>query len=142
METLPTMFDNLSDEPPSGGTKVEETTRDILSRFYQHQIFIKNVHFITKSYAIHKTTDSYLETFLSLSDRFFEVLQGFNGQLENTTVHVTVETTRGDVSELQQELNDFIEFLKGLNIDNRGVSAIIDELIAEAYKFVYLLNFS
>jgi uncharacterized FlaG/YvyC family protein len=116
----------------------------LLEQMFSHQMSVKLFHFQTKSYAAHKASDKYLDTFAENLDKLFEVAQGSLGQFDfknNRNIELKTLKTTEDILE---ELDSFLKVLNCAYHDykKRDLINILDDMVAEVNKFKYLLNFN
>jgi hypothetical protein len=116
---------------------------NLLSELYKHQICVKNCHFITNSFALHKATDAYLIIYLANFDLLLETLLGVQGKPTNVSININcVSNAESCGDELKSSINTLISMLDKMECDDKGVITIRDSMISEANKLKYLLTFN
>ena len=114
----------------------------ILKLFFMHQLQLKMLHFQTKKYSVHKSIDTYLNTFADKFDKFMEVAQGIWGKISTRDMNITFNVLTDE--NVIKEIEDFIIILKKLDKYKENfpeLSNIKDELVGDAQKLKYLLTF-
>lgn len=119
----------------------DQTKENIVQILFSHKIMIKMLHFQTKKYSYHKILDVYLTGFDLNFDKYMEVIQGIeSSRLQNSTMNINVEMAT-DIN-IIEKLNEFIDFLKKLNIQNEGLNDVRNGMVKEAENLKYLLTFA
>ena len=111
--------------------------------FFKHQIQIKMFHFQTKKYGAHKASDKYLEKFLDNFDRLMEVCQGINDKLSLTELEIEKMVLYNEQN-INEKVNNFVTILyeiKEKYSKHSDLNNILDDMIADAHQFNYLLTF-
>ena len=108
-----------------------------------HQIVLKLYHFQTKQYSSHKATDSYIEKYGTLLDRFLEVAQGIYGKI--TLKKYSLAGSAHNDDNIIKHLDGMTTYWK-MKIDdvlanNTDLINIRDELIGDADQLKYILTF-
>lgn len=88
---------------------------NIIHYIFYVQTNVKLYHWMTKSYARHKASDEFVDTFMSLTDKFVEVYIGKYGRL-------TMNKKDKSISLLQ--------------LDDKNITKFMDEAIAQFMGFV------
>ena len=77
-----TTSENVSEKINKNVNKKQvDSLNQLAINMFNHYIAMKLYHFQTENYSAHKTSDSYIEKFLELKDRFLEVAQGIYGKI-------------------------------------------------------------
>ena len=111
----------------------------LLPEFFKHEILVKMFHLQTKSYGFHKASDAYLATFRDLMDKFLEVYQGLDGRVN--TKRIEISTGMATDRNIRKKLFKFIQVLNSQDIKHQALQVILDDMIVELARFVYLLDF-
>lgn len=115
---------------------------NIVKSFYRHSLILKTLHFKTKSYSVHKTTDKYLEKFADNYDNFMETAQGIFGKINLPDFDLKVpNVNEKNVIDLINYYIDDLHKLKFLETRYPELTNIKDELVGEAQRLKYLLSF-
>ena len=109
----------------------------LIEVFFQHQLTMKMYHFQTKKYGAHKAADAYLVKYTANLDRFMEALQGEDGRLKNSSIHVNFNVVNDDT--IDSHLASMINYLD-MKLSH-DLAAIRDEMIADLQQLRYLLTF-
>lgn len=130
---------------------MEQFKKEIVIKFLVLLNTIKLYHWKTHSYATHKATDDLYDKLNGHIDTFIEVLLGKTGDRVNLFNVKSIPLKSFLISsELKKELEDFKEYLVGLDkssvLVNQGMSNtdlfnIRDEIMADVNQFLYLLTF-
>lgn len=107
--------------------------------FLTHQVVLKLYHFQTNLYGSHKASDSYLEKFNELFDKYMEVLQGGQKRLKMNACELHICQAFDD--NIVDIMRGFIHHLCKLDCDRSELNNIKDEMKANAEQFLYLLTF-
>lgn len=112
---------------------------------FQQQMRI--LHWQTKKYSRHVAYGSIYDSLDDFIDKFAEVCMGKYGRVELSGDLGDVKLKNLDELTIGSYIDDFIEFLKGLNdvfdpSKDSDVLNIRDEILAEANKLKYLLTLS
>lgn len=112
---------------------------------FQQQMRI--LHWQTKKYSRHIAYGSIYDTLDDLIDTFTEVCMGKYGRIELGDDLGNISLKNMDEIGVNDYLNDFVEFLNGLNDDfdqskDSDVLNIRDEIMGEVNKLKYLLTLS
>lgn len=124
--------------------KQVDSLNQLAINMFNHYIAMKLYHFQTENYSAHKTSDTYIEKFLELKDRFLEVAQGIYGKI-NLKKYDIKGSSHNDEN-IFNHINGYIKYLNtGINdvLDDRtDLLNIRDELLSEANQLKYLLTFT
>lgn len=108
-----------------------------------HQVAIKLYHFQTKRYGSHKASDSYLDKYMDLLDKFLEVAQGIHGRITIEKYDITGETKNDE--NIFQHLDKYSDYLENdindILANNTDLINIRDEIVGEINQLSYLLTF-
>ena len=112
---------------------------------FQQQMRI--LHWQTKKYSRHIAYGSIYDSLDDFIDKFAEVCMGKYGRVELSGDLGDVKLKNLDELTIGSYIDEFIEFLKGLNdvFDSSKDSDVLnirDEILAEANKLKYLLTLS
>lgn len=112
---------------------------------FQQQMRI--LHWQTKKYSRHIAYGSIYDTLDDLIDKFAETCMGKYGRVQLDGELENIRVKNMDEIAVNEHINDFIEFLKGLDHDfdksnDSDVLNIRDEIMGEANKLKYLLTLS
>lgn len=110
----------------------------LLKRCFKHQLEIKLLHFQTKSYATHKSLDTYLAGFLLKLDQLFEILQGQHGKLDID--EMTIDVVAPTDSSIGKVLRLFITTLETAKLKGQARELAV-EMAGDAEQLIYLLSF-
>ncbi len=113
---------------------------DLYKIMVEYRETMKLFHFQCDTYAQHKASDSTLEKFDDLFDKFFECYQGKYGRLNISNIDIKIKKT----SELQtkEETLFLIDVLKNSNFNkDYDLLNIRDEIIGDLNQYLYLLTF-
>lgn len=128
----------------NGNKKQLDTLNQISINMFNHYIAMKLYHFQTQNYSSHKTSDTYIEKYLSLMDRFLEVAQGIYGKVNLKKYDIKGSSHTDD--NIINHINGFIKYIStGMQdvLDNKSdLLTVRDELLAEANQLKYLLTFN
>lgn len=128
--------------------------RTILGEFFTFTLYIKMLHWQTKSYALHKTTDALLVALDPLFDQFLESLQGELDQrieLSSDLNFVVSNMNKATARDINIFLTRFEKFLstdlksmiRTVKVRNTtSLENIIDEILGEIQKTKYLITFN
>lgn len=101
---------------------------------------IKLLHFQTKSYAVHKATDAFTETYDALFDTFWEVLQSNGKRIKLSSSGSSIQLTNESTpAKLVKMLDSVARRLSAVKEGFARVSA--DNLVEAFEQFKYLLTF-
>jgi len=111
----------------------------------QFQDNIKLYHFQTKRYGAHVASDKLHAALILLNDKFLESYQGVYGRIPPIDNTITIRTL-GDREIISYSKRFIAQLYKSTRIlckraKNSALCNILDEIIAEVEKFVYLLTF-
>ena len=128
----------------------------ITNFLFQHLIAIKMFHFQTTKYNFHKASDKYLEKYWANMDRLMEVILGnveknhvVNDKMVN--IEAVKSATKMDEFRLETQLpNDETivivvnNYIKNLRLllplhSHSELANIVDDMVADAIQFIYLL---
>ena len=151
MENAPIENEAVEAPTPSINTKNAnknkkqmDSLNQVCINMFNHYISMKLYHFQTLHYGAHKTSDSYIEHYLGLMDRFLEVAQGIYGKVN--LKKYDIKGSSHDDTNIFNHINGFIKYLStGMDdvLDNRtDLINIRDELLSEANQLKYLLTFN
>ena len=99
---------------------------------------IKLLHFQTKQYSVHKTSDSFLTKYDELFDKFWETAQSNKFKVLITTSSIQLKNMRS-FEDLKPLLNKITNLLE--NVTESYLVAVRDELLGEISQFYYLMTF-
>jgi hypothetical protein len=121
-----------------------DTLNQISINMFNHYVSMKLYHFQTELYSAHKTSDTYIEKYLGLMDRFMEVAQGIYGKVNLKKYDIKGSSHTDD--NIVNHINGFIKYIntgmKDVLDDNTDLLTIRDELLSEANQLKYLLTFN
>ena len=128
----------------------------ITNFLFQHLIAIKMFHFQTTKYNFHKASDKYLEKYWANMDRLMEVILGnveknhvVNDKMAN--IEAVKNISKMDEFSLETQLpNDETivivvnNYIKNLRLllplhSHSELANIVDDMVADAIQFIYLL---
>jgi DNA-binding ferritin-like protein len=124
--------------------------QEIVVKFITILNTVKLYHWKTRSYATHKATDQLYDDLNENIDKFIEVLLGKSGDRVNLTRVKSIQLKDyTSIEELKREINEFKEYLVGLNtnstmklMSNTDLYNIRDEILGNLNQFLYLLTFN
>jgi hypothetical protein len=121
---------------------MESLQRDVLLGFYKWQLLIKTFHFVTKYNVRHEAAGKYLDNFMEDYDKFMEVCMGHHEQMSMDT-EFTIKIGIINDQTIFFHIDKFGEFLTNLRgpyEQNSDLLNILDEMVANLNRLVYLLN--
>lgn len=110
----------------------------------EHQKVLKVFHWQTKKYSSHKSSDSYLETFADLMDKYVEVAQGIYGKLVINKITTSSKIPNDD--DINIYIDEYIDKLRSLSSkmvkNNKDLDNIFADMLININQFKYLLTFA
>lgn len=110
----------------------------------EHQKVVKLFHWQTKKYANHKSSDSYLDTFAELMDKYVEVSQGIYGRLSINKISSSSKIPNDE--DIVIYLDEYTDKLKLLTLkmikNNKDLDNLLADMLMNINQFKYLLTFS
>ena len=102
---------------------------------------IKLYHWQTRSYARHKATDRFLETFEPLVDRFVEAAQGIVGDTRVSNLHHP-KNSLGKLNDTTAHkfLSKFRKYIAGLTLPYSELAQIRDDMLEICDITLYLFT--
>lgn len=113
--------------------------QSLLSLMLIHQTTIKILHFQSKKRTEHTDLDNYYSKFSENMDKFIECIS-FEEKLSISKIHLKIEIPESSVDYLLDFRSDLFE-LSNSNILEKHVATIIDDMLLDIDRTVYLLNF-
>jgi len=120
----------------------QDSINNIVNFFFNLQFTMKLYHWNTTSYSRHKSSDSFIEKFMDITDRFVEVFIGrykVKPLINNIITDVNIITDDGIIYLLNKS-RDYLEKLNDTIKDSELLN-IRDELLAEINQTLYLFTF-
>lgn len=122
------------------------TLKNIVTTFLEVQNQMRIYHWQTQSFARHKASDQFIETFGLKMDLFMEILQGKKGRIKINSNNIIKLKNLSD-NDMVQYIKEFKYYL--LNnltntLDKKNDTDLLnlkDEIVAELNKLLYLFTF-
>lgn len=102
---------------------------------------VKHLHLTTSSYAQHKNTDQFHSKMLSQYDRFMEAYIGNNIAKKQTLKNIKFTNIESDPNKIDYFASSLSKVLYSECNNNSSLSAIVDEIVEDIYKYIYLSSF-
>lgn len=116
---------------------------DLTLLFFVFQNNLKLFHFQTSRYGAHKASDKLYVKFEELCDKYIEVFQGKYGRIPAIDSAIKVNTF--DYLEFEEFCEKYIVLLEGVSqgsaVMDDELKTILDDMIGEINRFLYLLSF-
>jgi hypothetical protein len=131
----------------SKNLKISEKIGEIALIFFAFRDQLKIYHFLTTSYARHKTVDILVDQITVSMDQFLEVLQGTRGRLSMPKKYNTITYQNISDRSVIKLLKEFKQFLlislpKFLKPFDKDLENIRDEILANLNQTLYLFTFN
>jgi hypothetical protein len=118
----------------------------LCTKFFEHKIQIKMLHFQTRKYNYHKILDDYYNQFEEYFDKFMEVAQGnYNCRLSLKEIKLNVSMINDNEKSINELLTKFCQEnlfnLFSTLPNNEALTTIRDDIINLINKTKYLISF-
>lgn len=117
----------------------QEKINEIVNVFLTIQLLVKLYHWNTTSYARHKATDRFTESFLPLVDKFVEVMIGrynVKPKIDSINLNQKYLTDNG----IKEAMKFFYKYLMSMPQYSSDLMNLRDELVGEIDQTLYLFN--
>jgi len=117
----------------------QEKINEIVNLFFTIQLLVKVYHWNTTSYARHKATDRFTESFLPLVDKFVEIMIGrYNVKPKIDSINLNEKYLTDDG--IKKAMNFFYKYLMEMPQYSSDLMNLRDELVGEISQTLYLFN--
>lgn len=119
----------------------KENAKNLLSSLEGYHQILKELHWSANSQTKHALTDNIDAGVLKFEDDFAEVVMGRLGERfskgDLRTMLPESEDLQGILREMRDDVNDFVETMKGEE-GCSGIYNVIDDFLSKVYKWQYL----
>ena len=120
----------------------QKVQQEIFVTAHKVLVGMKAYHYRTQSAARHKQADAFIAAFSDAVDRLLETLQGVTGKHMDMRQNELLRIDYYDDATVPNHLRGLQVYFEELQLEDRGATAICDEIQALCSQTAYLMSFN